>query len=324
MNDNELKNTRKIIFNQIKIAKEKLESATLISERETNVDAIPILFKAVDIIIRTLLTLKKKSLGNYHQNINSLEEEFKEEELFDKESIDLFRSLSKMNESYMNEIEIETDENTVKKILDKTEDFLDKTYKYLKTQLATPKEIVIKKRIRKIVIASSAALALAVIIFFLVKLGMNIFGPQHGLSAYYYDNIQLKGQPAVEKIDKKINFMWGSSSPQKNITGDFSVRWEGRIKIDTDDKYTFYIVSDEGVRLFIDDKIIINTWTTKNRMMENSGTIQLKKGLHKIKLEYFFNQKQADIKLLWRSSAFKKRTVGSKVLFPPPLKSSTE
>jgi len=310
-------NKRKIIYNQLKKAEEKLESASLINERETNVDAIPILFKAVDIIMRTLLAFKKIPLGTYLQNLNALEDAFKAEGLFNKESIELFRFLYQMNESYMNEIETEFDENIIKKILEKTEDFLDKSYKYLKTQLATPKEIKIKKRIKKIIIAFSTAIAIGIIIFFLIKLGKNIFGPKHGLLAHYYNNIHLKGQPAVEKIDKKINFTWGNASPQKNIGHAFSARWEGIIKIDTDDQYTFYIVSDEGVRLFIDDKIIINTWKAKNRMMENSGNIKLKKGFHKIRLEYYFNQKFADIKLLWSSRAFKKRLVSSKFLFPP-------
>jgi len=323
MAQHDVNHKRKIIFYQMKKAEEKLESAYLINERETNVDAIPILFKAVDIIIRTLLTLKKKSLGNYHQNINSLEEEFKEEGLFDKESIDLFRSLSKMNESYMNEIETEFDENIIKKILEKTEDFLDKSYKYLKTQLATPEEIKIKKRIKKIIIAFSTAIAIGIIIFFLIKLVTNIFGPQHGLLAYYYNNIHLKGQPVVKKIDKKINFVWGEKGPHPRIRNNFSVRWEGSLKIDKDDIYTFYIKTDEGTRLFIDNKLIIDTWKEKNRLMTSLGKIRLDKGFHNIKLEYYFDQKFADIKILWSSQTFKKQVVNSKFLFPPSAQKDT-
>jgi len=317
MAQHDVNHKRKIIFSQMKKAEEKLESAYLINERETNVDAIPILFKAVDIITRTLLTFKKMSLENYSQNLNVLEDVFKEEQLFNKESIELFRSLYQMNESYMNEIETEFDENIIKKILEKTEDFLDKSYKYLKTQLATPKEIKIKKRIKKIIIAFITAIAIAIIIFFLIKLGTNIFGPQHGLLAHYYNNINLKGQPAVEKIDKKINFVWGERGPLPRIKDNFSVRWEGSLKIDRDDIYTFYIKSDEGTRLFIDNKLIINTWKEKKRPMTSSGKIRLNKGFHHIKLEYYFNQKFADIKLLWSSRAFKKRPVSSKFLFPP-------
>jgi len=51
-------------------------------------------------------------------------------------------------------------------------------------------------------------------------------------------------------------------------------------------------------------------------MMKNSGNIKPKKGFHKIKLEYYFNQRFTDLKLFWSSHLFKKRLVGNKFLFP--------
>lgn len=318
MDDNEIKRMRKKIFHQIKIAEDRSESASSLIETETYVDAIPILFKAVDITSRTLLAFKQKPIADYQKNIKSLEEEYRIEGLWDEETIGLFRSLYEMNENYKSEIELEYDESAVKSIFEKTEDFLDKTHKFLKTQLTTSRERIIKRRVKKIFIASCISVVSLLVVFFLVKLGINLFGPKHGLLAHYYNNINLKGPVTVEKIDKKIDFVWGNSSPQKNIYGEFSVRWEGRIKIDKSDKYTFYILSDEGFRLFIDDKIIINTWSNQNRTMENSGDVKLERGFHRIRLEYYFNQKFSDIKLLWSSRSFKKRVVGDKVLFPPP------
>jgi len=53
-------------------------------------------------------------------------------------------------------------------------------------------------------------------------------------------------------------------------------------------------------------------------MMENSGSIKPKKGFHKIKLEYSFNQRYTDIKLIWNYNSFKEIKLGKKVLFVPP------
>lgn len=318
MDDNEIKQMRNIFFPQMKMAEERLESASFILEREANVDAIPILSKAVDIAVKILLSFKKKPLGDFQENIKSLEEEYKKEGLFDKETIESFNSLYEMNESYMSEIELEYDDNAIKSIFEKAENFLGKTYKFLRTQLITPKERMIKRRTKKILIASGIFISSLVVVFFLVNLIINKLGPKHGLLAHYYNNINLKEPVIVERIDNKIDFRWGPSRPHYEINDEFSVRWEGRIEIDKSDNYTFYIKSDEGVRLFLDDEIVIDTWLNKDRMIEHSGDARLRKGFHKIRLEYYFHQRHADIKLLWSSNSFKKRIVGSKVLFPPP------
>lgn len=318
MEDHQIKKVRNPIFSLIKGAKERLDSASLVLEGEASVDAIPILFKAIDIAVRSLLAFKQKPLSDFLKNIQSLEEEYRKEVFsINKETMEILHSLYEMNEKYKSEVELESDDRTIKNIFEKAENFLARAEKFLKTQLTTQKERRGKKRIKKVIIISSISLAFLIVIFVLVKLGINKYGPKHGLLAHYYNNINLAGPPEVEKTDKKIDFVWGSTSPQKNIIGEFSVRWEGRIKIDKSDDYTFYILSDEGVRLFLDDKNIIDTWSDEKRLMEHSGNTKLEKGFHKIRLEYYFNQRHADLKLLWSSQTFKKRVVGNKVLYPP-------
>jgi len=281
------------------------------------VDTIPILFKAVDITLRILLSLRQKPISDFQKNIKSLEETYKKEGLWDKGTIDLFLSLYEMTERYKNEIELEYDESAVKKIFEKTENFLAKTSKFLKDQLTTPRERRIKRKVKKILVLSGISIGSLVVIFFLVKFSISKFGPKHGLLAHYYNNINLEGDATVEKIDKQIDFAWADLSPQKNIIGDFSVRWNGRIKINKNDNYTFTILSDEGVRLFLDGKIVIDTWSIEDRTMENSGNIDLRKGFHTIKIEYYFNQRHADIKLLWSSRSFERKVLGTKFLYPP-------
>lgn len=317
MDDNEIKKIRKTIFPQMKMAEERLESASIIIERETNVDAIPILFKAVDITLKALLNLKQKPPGDFQENIKSVEDNYKKEGLLDEATKKSFHSLYEMNKNYKSEIELEYDEDVVKSIFDKAENFMGNSYKFLKTQLTTPKERLMKKRAKKILLAGSILVGSFIIIFFLVKFGINIFGPKHGLLAHYYNNINLKSPAAVEKIDGNIDFLWGDASPHPRITGKFSARWEGRIKIEESGNYTFFIDSDEGVRLFLDDDMIIDTWLDKNRQVENSGDVYLTEGFHKMKCEYYFNRQHAHIKLLWSSESLKKRTVKSKVLYPP-------
>lgn len=316
MNDNEIKQIRKIIYPQIKKAEERLESASFLLEREANLDAIPILFKAMDLTVRILLNFKKKPLADFQANIRLLEAEYRDEGLYDKETGELLTSLSEMNENYKSEIELKYEESVLNSVFEKAEDFLARTEKFLKDQLTTPGEKIIQRRARKILIFTGISIAALVVIFFLVKLGLDKFGPERGLLARYYNNINLEGPPVLERIDKQIDFRWGGS-PHPKISGEFSVRWEGRIKIDLSDNYTFYIYSDEGVRLFVDDTPVIDTWSAQTRTMENSGKAKLKRDFHQIKIEYYFNQNFADIELRWSSGRFKEREVGKKVLYPP-------
>lgn len=303
------------------MAEERLESVTFLLEREAHTDAIPILFKVVDTVVRTLLSFKERPLEDYQKNVKLLEEEYTKEDFCDKDTLLVFLSLLEMDESYRNELDSKFDESTVKNVFDKTEDFLAGAKKYLKNQLTTSKEIKIKRKAKKILIPTGILIASLLIIFLLIKVGMSEFGPQHGLSAYYFNNTKLREPAAVKKIDKKIDFVWGDLNPQKNIIGEFSVRWEGKIKIDKSDTYTFHIRSDEGVRLLLDDGMVINTWKKKKRERDHSGKVELNQGLHKIKLEYFFNQRHADIKLFWSSGSFNKRIVESKALYPPKAQS---
>jgi len=317
MDEKEIKQMRKKIFPLIKIAEDKLENASLILEREVNIDAIPILFKAADIGSRALLAFKQKPSGDFKNNIKLLEEEYKREGLLDNETVESFQSLAEMNEKYGSEIELEYDESLITGIFEKLENFLALIKKFLKNQLTTPKERMIKRRLKRAFIISAAAVGSLLVIFLLVKIGQSLFGPKQGLLAHYYDNVNLEGQPVVERIDKKIDFVWGGLPPHDAIRGEFSVRWEGRIEIPENDNYTFYIKSDEGVRFLIDDKPFIDTWSETQRVMEHSASVTLRKGFYKITLEYYFSQRFADIKLLWSSSSFDKKTVENKVLFPP-------
>ena len=67
---------------------------------------------------------------------------------------------------------------------------------------------------------------------------------------------------------------------------------------------------DDGVRLKIDGYIVIDNWT-KHSAKEDKSEISMKKGWHKISIEYNDVGKSARIKLLWSSSSINKSLVPS-------------
>ena len=100
----------------------------------------------------------------------------------------------------------------------------------------------------------------------------------------------------------------------RRYADNFSVRWEGKLKVPFDDTYTFYTISDDGIRLWIDGKLIINNWTL-HAPIEDRGEASLGAGNHDIKLDFYEGRGGATIKLLWSSGHFSKSIIPSEYLF---------
>ena len=80
---------------------------------------------------------------------------------------------------------------------------------------------------------------------------------------------------------------------------NFSVRWTGRVQIDAAGDRTFRVRTDDGVRLWIDNELIIDDWTT-HAAKWNEATRNLGAGQHNIKMEYFEKGGNASARLVWR------------------------
>jgi hypothetical protein len=119
------------------------------------------------------------------------------------------------------------------------------------------------------------------------------------------------------RTDKLIDFDWGNSSPGKGLPADgFSVRWTGSIRLPKDGKYNFYTISDDGIRLWVDDNLVIDNWTDHSAG-ENQGQIELWGARpHPIRLEYYENSGAAVAKLLWAGPGFEKQIIPTQFLFP--------
>lgn len=125
---------------------------------------------------------------------------------------------------------------------------------------------------------------------------------EHGLLGEYFSNKNLDGSPSRTRIDKTVNFSWEWDSPFENFPSDnFSVRWSGYLKVDKTDFYTIDVSTDDGVRLFIDDKLVIDDWND-HAELTNSYRMKLEADkFYKIKLEFYENGGSAICKLGLRS-----------------------
>jgi hypothetical protein len=82
-----------------------------------------------------------------------------------------------------------------------------------------------------------------------------------GLIGYYYDNENWLGDFKVLK-SKELYFDWTNGEPLKGINPhNFSIRWEGWIRIPITDYYIFSIECDDGAEVLLNDEIIISHHT---------------------------------------------------------------
>jgi uncharacterized protein YgiM (DUF1202 family) len=116
--------------------------------------------------------------------------------------------------------------------------------------------------------------------------------------AEYFNNKNLSGTPVLVRNDNSVNFNWGNGSPASSVNADnFSARWT-RSLFFSPGRYRFSITSDDGVRLWVNDRQIINAWRDQNSASV-SGEIDLPGGYVPVRLEYYENTGGARLNLSW-------------------------
>ena len=123
---------------------------------------------------------------------------------------------------------------------------------------------------------------------------------EHGLKGEYFNNMDMSGEPALVRIDKQIHFNWGPSSPDSAITADrFSIRWTGKLAPSVSGVYKIGVTTDDGVRLFIDGSLLIDSWSDRGATSD-FVTLKLEAGRqYDIRLEYYENGGWAYARLGW-------------------------
>lgn len=122
--------------------------------------------------------------------------------------------------------------------------------------------------------------------------------PEQGWYGEYFSNKSLDGSPAVTRTDTAIDFQWRRGGPAAGMPVDgFSVRWRGRWDFN-EGGYRFYAFSDDGVRLWVDGKLIIDQWRDQGPELAY-GDVYLNKGPHDLQVEYYEGTENAQIRVWW-------------------------
>jgi beta-glucosidase len=135
----------------------------------------------------------------------------------------------------------------------------------------------------------------------------------HGLKGEYFSGRDFAGEPALTRTDARVSFRWDRGSPTDDLVAqgqlpankalpndNFCIRWTGQLLPPTSGRYEISVGADDGFRLFIDGKLVIDNWQINPRMQSRSAFVDLQAGrAYDIRLEYFENIRDAEVRLAW-------------------------
>lgn len=136
-----------------------------------------------------------------------------------------------------------------------------------------------------------------------------------GLAYTYYhvsgigtvNDIETKG--TLIKKGRINNFLL---TPRQQET-DYAFIYEGFIYIETEGSYTFFLKSDDGSHLYVDNQLVVNN-DGPHGCSEKSGAITLTPGTYPIKVDFFQAGGGACLEVRWSASHISKQLIPDQVL----------
>jgi tripartite motif-containing protein 71 len=130
---------------------------------------------------------------------------------------------------------------------------------------------------------------------------IQVFGTQYPASwrGEFFANDWLAGPVLhVENVpDLFLNRSW-AGQPAATIPADhFTSRWTRYVNFPTAGRYRFTIRADDGVRFWVDDRLVVESWQPQSLTRE--VTVELSAGYHWLQLEHWDQQGVASLALEW-------------------------
>jgi len=137
---------------------------------------------------------------------------------------------------------------------------------------------------------------------------------QRGLRGEYFKSPDLQGDPALTRVDSQVSFRWDRGAPTDELVGrgemaaadalgpdGYSIRWTGQLVPPASGSYDLVVAGDDGFRLFVDGRLVIDEWSEHRVTHARSAVVDLvAQRAHDLKLEYFEGIRDAEVRLGWR------------------------
>ncbi len=138
-------------------------------------------------------------------------------------------------------------------------------------------------------------------------------------NALDFTNETFTALPSLTHTKATIDFNWNTNGPDPMISPYHLIaRWSGSVQPQYDEDYIFAVVSKGGVRLWINDRLMVNDWATHTLSVTNQAAIQLRaQQLYNLRLDYA-NGAGGAVQMLWRRPSTKFEIIPKTQLYPHP------
>lgn len=127
--------------------------------------------------------------------------------------------------------------------------------------------------------------------------------------ASYYASTKFDGEPDTRR-EVDVDHKWGKEPPTDSIPSDgFAARWDTCLIVDERVDAAFMVVADDGARVFLDGKEIVNKWKAGSQRVKGKR-LKVKKGTHHLRVEYFEKTGRASMQL---TASFDKREAPTQI-----------
>jgi hypothetical protein len=142
-------------------------------------------------------------------------------------------------------------------------------------------------------------------------------GTGTGLRGDYFQDRELLELVATH--DREVaDFSWRTpemADPALTMP-TYSVRWTGQVQAMLSGGMTFYTTSDDGVRLFIDDQLVIDDWRD-HATTDDAAAVTLAAGRrYNVRLELKESGGGAEIDFGWGNPCLTRETIPAEQLYP--------
>jgi len=149
-------------------------------------------------------------------------------------------------------------------------------------------------------------------------------GLASGLQYAYYEGKFLS---IPDTFLRKSDRIGRSKSLSLDITrrkDGCAIVFSGYLLVPADGCYTFHLSSDEGSRLTIGGRVVVDNDEYHKRLTTKVGKIALRAGMHALRMDYFERRQGPRLEIRWEGPGIPKQLIPAANLFCPASETSEE